>query len=64
MPYTRFDINSLVGGVGHDSYVFEKGHGQDVVYDVGGTDTIEMQGINYANLQFNGVCTNVNNILP
>ena len=45
----------LAGGVGHDSYVFEKGHGQDVVYDVGGTDTIEMQGINYANLQFSRV---------
>ena len=40
------------GGIGHDRYVFEKGHGQDVVVDAAGTDTIEMKGIDYVTLNF------------
>ena len=53
--------STLIGGVGNDylkglgsnnTYVFYNGHGQDVVVDRSGSNTIEMKDINFADVKF------------
>ena len=45
----------LEGGLGNDRYLFEKGHGQDSLFDESGIDTIEMKDIDSANLTFSWI---------
>ncbi|NUE79808.1 hypothetical protein GYX91_00815 [Snodgrassella sp. ESL0304] len=42
----------LVGGEGNDTYVFAKGHGQDKIYDIKGTDTIQFTDVNSDEVKF------------
>ncbi|MBI0134250.1 calcium-binding protein, partial [Snodgrassella sp. W8132] len=42
----------LVGGEGNDTYVFAKGHGQDRIYDIKGTDTIQFTDVNSDEVKF------------
>jgi Ca2+-binding RTX toxin-like protein len=46
----------MAGGTGNDTYVFSKGHGQDIIYDYdpssGTVDTIQFTDVDFADVKF------------
>ncbi|HEN3656129.1 TPA: RTX toxin, partial [Yersinia enterocolitica] len=58
-------INVFAGGEGDDSYIFEPGHGNNVIFDSKGRNSIIFKGIDYRVLQFkkedSNLTININN---
>lgn len=43
--YGRAGHDILEGGLGNDTYVYQRGDGKDIIRDVGGTDTLKLEGL-------------------
>lgn len=46
------DNDHLIGGFGDDTYIYHKGDGKDRISDIGGNDTLKLQGLTLADLGF------------
>ena len=49
--YSGSGISRLVGGDGSDTYLFSKGHGQDVIYDYGYSSATETDTLIFTNVK-------------
>ncbi|XXQ67830.1 putative Ig domain-containing protein [Neisseriaceae bacterium B1] len=44
--------DTLIGGDGNDRYIFNTGDGQDRIFDIGGNDSLQINGLNAEQLWF------------
>lgn len=54
------DDDVLIGGFGNDTYIYTKGDGKDTISDIGGQDTLKLQGLTLTDLGFTKVQDNLN----
>lgn len=52
MGYVAEDNDSIFGGYGNDTYVYEGNFGQDYIYDSGGSDTLRFNTLSKNDVEF------------
>lgn len=53
----------LEGGHGNDTYIYKKGDGSDVIRDIGGRDTLKLEGLTLSDLGFERKSSDLNIII-